>query len=45
MFAQALVAMLRDEKLVAQPLRIVNKTAGASVSQPSIAQSRSGNAA
>jgi len=29
-FAQALVAMIRDEKLVAQPLRIVNKTAGAS---------------
>lgn len=29
-FAQALVAMIRQEKLVAQPLRIVNKTAGAS---------------
>jgi putative tricarboxylic transport membrane protein len=29
-FAQALIAMIRDEKLVAQPLRIVNKTAGAS---------------
>ncbi|HUQ26099.1 MAG TPA: tripartite tricarboxylate transporter substrate binding protein [Burkholderiales bacterium] len=29
-FAQALVAMIREEKLVAQPLRIVNKTAGAS---------------
>lgn len=29
-FAQALVAMVREEKLVSQPLRVVNKTAGAS---------------
>jgi len=29
-FARALVAMIREEKLLAQPLRIVNKTAGAS---------------
>ena len=29
-FAQALVAMIREEKLVSQPLRIANHTAGAS---------------
>ncbi|MEA3193700.1 MAG: putative tricarboxylic transport rane protein [Betaproteobacteria bacterium] len=29
-FAQALVAMVREEKLLSQPLRILNKTAGAS---------------
>lgn len=30
MFAQALVAMIREEKLLAQPVRVLNKTAGAS---------------
>jgi len=29
-FAQALVAMIREEKLLAQPVRVLNKTAGAS---------------